>query len=116
MAILQFGFGEDYQKSPHNPNNIDEMQVVYTGTHDNDTLLGWWQSVGDEISTNVRSIIGNSDDVVGSLIEVAKDCAAPLCIIPMQDILRLDSSGRMNVPGIEKGNWQWRFEWKDLNL
>ena len=116
MAILQFGFGEDYQQSPHHPDNITDMQVVYTGTHDNDTLLGWWQSVGDEITTNVRSIIGNSGDVVGSLIEVAKDCAAPLCIIPLQDILRLDSSGRMNIPGIEKGNWQWGFEWKDLNL
>ena len=116
MAILQFGFGTDYQESPHNPDNINDMQVVYTGTHDNDTLLGWWQSAGDDIVTNVRSIIGDSNDVVGSLIEVAKDCAAPLCIIPLQDILRLDTSGRMNIPGIEKGNWQWRFEWKDLNL
>ena len=116
MAILQFGFGTDYQESPHNPNNINDMQVVYTGTHDNDTLLGWWQSAGDDIKTNVRSVIGDSDDVIGSLIEVAKDCAAPLCIIPLQDILRLDTSGRMNIPGIEKGNWQWQFEWKDLNL
>ncbi|DAC56079.1 MAG TPA: 4-alpha-glucanotransferase [Candidatus Poseidoniaceae archaeon] len=116
MAILQFGFGTDNQESPHNPNNINDMQVVYTGTHDNDTLLGWWQSAGDDIKTNVRSVIGDSDDVIGSLIEVAKDCAAPLCIIPLQDILRLDTSGRMNIPGIEKGNWQWQFEWKDLNL
>ena len=116
MAILQFGFGIDYQESPHNPDNINDMQVVYTGTHDNDTLLGWWQSAGDDIVTNVRSIIGDSNDVVGSLIEVAKDCAASLCLIPLQDILRLDTSGRMNIPGIEKGNWQWRFEWKDLNL
>ena len=116
MAILQFGFGTDNQESPHNPNNINDMQVVYTGTHDNDTLLGWWQSAGDDIKTNVRSVIGDSDDVIGSLIEVAKDCAAPLCIIPLQDILRLNTSGRMNIPGIEKGNWQWQFEWKDLNL
>lgn len=115
MAILQFGFGEDYQQSPHHPDNITDMQVVYTGTHDNDTLLGWWQSAGTTITTNVRSIIGDSLDVVGSLIEVAKNCSAPLCIIPLQDILRLDTSGRMNVPGVEQGNWQWRFDWDELN-
>ena len=115
MAILQFGFGEDYQQSPHHPDNITDMQVVYTGTHDNDTLLGWWQSAEAAITTNVRSIIGDSVDVVGSLIEVAKNCSAPLCIIPLQDILRLDTSGRMNVPGVEQGNWQWRFDWDELN-
>ena len=91
------------------------MQVVYTGTHDNDTLLGWWQSAEREVKTNVRSIIGNSSDVVGSLIEVAKNCSSPLCIIPLQDILRLDTTGRMNIPGVEQGNWQWRFDWDDLN-
>ena len=115
MAILQFGFGEDYQESPHHPNNINDMQVVYTGTHDNDTLLGWWQSSEREVTTNVRSIIGDSSDVVGSLIEVAKNCLSPLCIIPLQDILRLDTTGRMNIPGVEQGNWQWRFDWDDLN-
>ncbi len=114
MAILQFGFGKDCDKSPHHPSNINTMQVVYTGTHDNDTLLGWWESSNDVTKANVRSIIGNSEDIVGSMINVAKECAAPICIIPLQDILRLDSSGRMNVPGVEKGNWLWRFAWSDL--
>jgi len=115
MAILQFGFGKDCDKSPHHPSNINSMQIVYTGTHDNDTLLGWWESSNDVIKANVRSITGNSEDVVGSMINVAKECAAPMCIIPLQDILRLDSSGRMNVPGVEQGNWLWRFAWSDLN-
>ena len=115
MAILQFGFGKDCDKSPHHPTNINSMQVVYTGTHDNDTLLGWWESSNDVIKANVRSITGNSEDIVGSMINVAKECAAPMCIIPLQDILRLDSSGRMNVPGVEQGNWLWRFAWSDLN-
>ena len=115
MAILQFGFGKDCDKSPHHPSNINSMQVVYTGTHDNDTLLGWWESSNDVIKANVRSITGNSEDIVGSMINVAKECAAPMCIIPLQDILRLDSSGRMNVPGVEQGNWLWRFAWSDLN-
>ena len=115
MAILQFGFGKDCDKSPHHPTNINSMQVVYTGTHDNDTLLGWWESSNDVIKANVRSIIDDSEDIVGSMINVAKECAAPMCIIPLQDILRLDSSGRMNVPGVEQGNWLWRFAWSDLN-
>ena len=115
MAILQFGFGKDCDKSPHHPSNINSMQIVYTGTHDNDTLLGWWESSNDVIKANVHSITGNSEDIVGSMINVAKECAAPMCIIPLQDILRLDSSGRMNVPGVEQGNWLWRFAWSDLN-
>ena len=116
MAILQFGFGEDWEDSPHRPSNINEMQVVYTGTHDNDTLLGWWQSCTDGVKVNVQSIIGDSEDIVGSLIDVAQECAAPICIIPLQDILRLDSSARMNVPGVEKGNWCWRFDWNQLEI
>jgi len=115
MAILQFGFGEDADKSPHHPDNIGAMQVVYTGTHDNDTILGWWTSADRLTKSNVTTITGETNDIAGSIIELAKNCVSPLCIIPLQDILRLDSSGRMNVPGVEKGNWQWRFDWNDLN-
>ena len=115
MAILQFGFGEDAYKSPHHPDNISAMQVVYTGTHDNDTILGWWASADRLTKSNVTTITGETDDIAGSIIELAKNCISPLCIIPLQDILRLDSSGRMNVPGVEKGNWQWRFDWNELN-
>ena len=114
MAILQFGFGEDSSDSPHHPNNINSMQVVYTGTHDNDTTLGWWQTLDEIAKTNVTELTGQTNDIVGSMIELAKQCSAPLCIIPLQDILRLDSSGRMNVPGIEQGNWEWQFQWEDL--
>ncbi len=116
MAILQFGFGEDASDSPHHPHNINSMQVVYTGTHDNDTTLGWWQTLDDTAKANVRQLTGQSTDVVGSMIELAKQCPAPLCIIPLQDILRLDSTGRMNVPGVEQGNWQWRFQWENLSF
>ena len=116
MAILQFGFDEDFAESPHNPSNINSMQVVYTGTHDNDTTLGWWKMADEATKSNVLAMTGNSADIVGSMIELAKKSDSPLCIIPLQDILRLDSSGRMNVPGVEKGNWQWQFKWDDLNL
>ena len=114
MAILQFGFSDDSTENPHHPSNINDMQIVYTGTHDNNTLLGWWKSSDDGIKSKVRAVIGNSQDVVGSLIELAKNSAASLCVIPLQDILRLDASSRMNVPGVEQGNWQWRFSWGDL--
>ena len=114
MAILQFGFGDDFSDSPHHPHNINSMQVVYTGTHDNDTTLGWWQTLDGTVKANVIKLTGQSNDIVGSMIKLATQCSAPLCIIPLQDILRLDSSGRMNVPGVEQGNWQWRFRWRDL--
>ena len=116
MAILQFGFDEDFAESPHNPSNINSMQVVYTGTHDNDTTLGWWKMADEATKSNVLAMTGDSADIVGSMIELAKKSDSPLCIIPLQDILRLDSTGRMNVPGVEKGNWQWQFKWDDLNL
>jgi len=58
---------------------------------------------------------GQTDDIAGSIIELAKNSRSYLCIVPLQDILRLDSCGRMNVPGVEKGNWLWRFDWNDLN-
>jgi len=116
MAILQFGFDEDFAKSPHHPDNINSMQVVYTGTHDNNTTLGWWQSTNRMTKANVLAMTGETSDIVGSMIDLAKNCDSPLCIIPLQDILRLDSSGRMNVPGVEQGNWQWQFQWDDLKL
>ena len=116
MAILQFGFDEDFAESPHHPKNINSMQVVYTGTHDNNTTLGWWQSTDGVTKANVLAMTGETDDIVGSMIDLAKYCESPLCIIPIQDLLRLDSSGRMNVPGVEQGNWQWQFQWDDLKL
>ena len=116
MAILQFGFDEDFAESPHHPKNINSMQVVYTGTHDNNTTLGWWQSTDKMTKTNVLAMTGETDDIVGSVIDLAKNCDSPLCIIPIQDLLRLDSTGRMNVPGVEQGNWQWQFHWDDLKL
>lgn len=114
MAILQFGFGEDWSSSPHHPKNINSLQVVYTGTHDNDTTLGWWNSAEDVVKENFASASNQSKDVVGAMIDMAQSSAAPLCIIPLQDVLRLDSSGRMNVPGVEQGNWEWRFDWEQL--
>ena len=115
MAVLQFGFDDDYTTSPHHPSNISAMQVTYTGTHDNDTTLGWWNSIKDTSKRRVMDLIGDSNDIIGSMIDLATNCNSELCIIPLQDILRLDSAARMNIPGIEQGNWRWRFSWPELN-
>ena len=115
MAVLQFGFDEDYTTSPHHPSNISAMQITYTGTHDNDTTLGWWNSAKESTRLRVLELIGDSNDIVGSMIDLASKGNGELCIIPLQDILRLDSAARMNIPGVEQGNWRWRFSWPELN-
>ena len=115
MAVLQFGFDDDYTTSPHHPSNISSMQVTYTGTHDNDTTLGWWNSIKDTSKRRVIDLVGDSDDIIGSMIDLATKGNSQLCIIPLQDILRLDSAARMNIPGVEHGNWRWRFSWPELN-
>lgn len=114
MAVLQFGFDDDYTTSPHHPSNISAMQVTYTGTHDNDTTLGWWNSIKDTSKRRVIDLIGDSNDIIGSMIDLATNCSSELCIIPLQDILRLDSAARMNIPGVEQDNWRWRFSWPEL--
>ena len=115
MAVLQFGFDEDYTTSPHHPSNISAMQVTYTGTHDNDTTLGWWNAAKEPTRQRVIELIGDNNDIVDSMIDLATNCNSDLCIIPLQDILGLDSSARMNIPGVEQGNWRWRFSWPELN-
>ena len=72
--------------------------------------------VHDKLKKNAVHLIEKGANWEDTPIELAKKSDSPLCIIPLQDILRLDSSGRMNVPGVEKGNWQWQFKWDDLNL
>jgi 4-alpha-glucanotransferase len=114
MKILQFAF-DGSPSNPYLPERIEENSVVYTGTHDNDTSLGWYQTLAE----NQRLIVNqyfNSEapDMPNALIELALSTKAKLAIIPMQDILGLDSQHRMNVPGTVEGNWQWRFAWAQL--
>ncbi|GFY87119.1 disproportionating enzyme [Actinidia rufa] len=94
MAVLQFGFGSDAD-NPHLPHNHECNQVVYTGTHDNDTVLKYL-SITEE-------------NIPGALIQAALSSVAQTAIIPMQDILRLGSSARMNIPATQFGNWSWRI-------
>jgi len=110
LAVLQFGFG-DAGAHIHLPHTFTADKVVYTGTHDNDTLRGWWLSgVSEKERAAVESYVGRSDDGINwAMIRAAFRSVASLCIVPLQDVIGLGSEGRMNVPSLPGGNWRWRF-------
>jgi len=110
MVVLQFGLGRD-PSNPHLPANHDEHSVAYTGTHDNDTTRGWWESLPE--ADRAWSELDPADPA-WSLIEAAWSSRAALAIAPLQDVLDLGNEARMNLPGTEHGNWQWRFSPGDL--
>ncbi|HEY6961580.1 MAG TPA: 4-alpha-glucanotransferase [Gaiellaceae bacterium] len=110
MAVLQFALGGD-PKNPHLPRNHEEQQVVYTGTHDNDTTVGWWDSLSEEEREWSELDPG---DPAWSLLAAAWSSRAALAVAPLQDVLRLGHEARMNLPGTEEGNWQWRHDPKLL--
>jgi 4-alpha-glucanotransferase len=109
MAVLQFGFG-DVGAHAHLPHTFTTDKVVYTGTHDNDTLLGWWESGATEYERQqVEAYLGRCEDGVNwAMIRAASDSVASLCVVPLQDALGLGSDARMNVPSRSRGNWRWR--------
>ena len=114
MKILQFAFGDD-GSNPYLPHNYSTNNVVYTGTHDNDTTLGWYNSLSDGEKSHIYEVIDHSKLAMpDALIFVALASVANLAIIPMQDILELGSEDRMNIPGTTEGNWQWQFSWQQL--
>ncbi|KAK9678688.1 hypothetical protein RND81_11G227400 [Saponaria officinalis] len=110
MAVLQFGFGSDAD-NPHLPHNHEKNQVVYTGTHDNDTVQGWWDNLQEEEKSHVLRYLSLSDgtDISWDLIRCSVSSVAKTVIVPMQDVLRLGNSARMNIPATQFGNWSWRI-------
>jgi 4-alpha-glucanotransferase len=114
MAVLQFAFSGD-PANPHLPQNQVANQVVYTGTHDNDTVLGWWSTLDEAIRHQVRETLGCAGrEPHKDLIRAAFASPAHTAIVPLQDFLGLDSAHRFNRPGVAEGNWAWRFEWTDI--
>jgi 4-alpha-glucanotransferase len=108
MRILQFGFG-GRGSHIYLPHQYEPNTVVYTGTHDNDTTLGWWREQATKAEAEaVRTYIGDDSDVVWGLIRLAATSVADICLFPMQDVLELGSEARMNTPAIAKNNWGWR--------
>jgi len=122
MGILQFAFGSDPQGLDFMPHNYRRNFAVYTGTHDNDTTLGWWTSSGAGDSTrtaeNIRAERGFAREYLGTdgremnwvLIRTILASVADMAIIPLQDVLGLGSEARMNLPARPSGNWRWRFK------
>ena len=115
MAVLQFAF-DQHADNPHKPENVQTDTVYYTGTHDNDTTLGWWRTLPDEARTQVMQQlgIGEPDAVPEAMIATVLESRAALAMLPLQDVLHLGSEARMNTPGTDNGNWTWRFEWEAL--
>jgi 4-alpha-glucanotransferase len=112
MLVLQFAF-DGSANNPYLPANHRFDAVVYTGTHDNDTSLGWYQSLDDGTRANVDEVLGDGD-MPAAIIQAALASPANLAIVPMQDLLGLGSEARLNVPGTPTGNWTWRFGWQDV--
>ena len=109
MKILQFAFDSD-ANNPYLPQNHTLNSVVYTGTHDNDTTLGWWQSLKTSQQQRVLDMLQiESPQMPWDLVRTAMASLSQLCIVPCQDILGLDSSARFNRPGQAEGNWQWQL-------
>lgn len=114
MKILQFAFGGD-DTNPYLPEQIDINSVVYTGTHDNDTTLGWYHQAEPHVVAHLQRYLHNdAPDMPKALIDLVMYSQGYLAIIPMQDVLGLDSDSRMNTPGTVVNNWQWRFAWPQL--
>ncbi|MEW5757395.1 MAG: 4-alpha-glucanotransferase [Pseudomonadota bacterium] len=111
MKILQFAFdgGPD---NPYLPHNHETCCVVYTGTHDNDTTCGWFTALKEPQRLSVLEYLGLPDEPMPwPLNRAALASVAQWSILPMQDVLGLDGSHRMNTPGTQQGNWLWRFSW-----
>lgn len=114
MLILQFAFGGSAD-NPYLPHNHDVAEVVYTGTHDNDTTLGWLAQLDEHTQAHLREYLGHPDEPMPwPLIRAAFASVAQLAVIPWQDLLALGSEARMNVPGTVEGNWRWQFAWEQV--
>ena len=111
MKILQFAFSAD-AANPFLPFNYPRNAVVYTGTHDNDTTLGWFNTASDQEKQNLLLYLGSisPEGIHWDLIRLALSSIANQAIIPLQDILGLGNQARMNFPSIPEGNWEWRYQ------
>lgn len=115
MSVLQFAF-DHFADNPHKPQNVGENTVYYTGTHDNDTLLGWFDSLDAGMRQHIMQVLGTAsvETVPDAMLDTILGSKALLAVIPLQDLLHLGSEARMNTPGTAYGNWRWRFHWADI--
>jgi len=115
MKVMQFSF-DGSADNPYLLINHEINSVVYTGTHDNDTSLAWYQSMSPEVRSSIDHELGqNNMTMPWSLIDYTMASVAKLVIIPMQDILALGAGHRLNTPGTVGNNWTWQFSWQQLS-
>jgi 4-alpha-glucanotransferase len=116
MRVLQFAFG-DTPANPYLPHNYEPRTVAYTGTHDNDTTVGWWQKSSAQEREKARQYLGPQADheIHWAMIRALSQSVANTAIYPFQDVLGLDGSHRMNTPSCAEGCWEWRFEWRSVD-
>jgi 4-alpha-glucanotransferase len=109
MKVLQFAFDGD-PENPYLPCNVTSDSIMYTGTHDNDTALGWYAGLAEKERSRVSRYLGCDDETfIDRFLRLAYMSASRLCLIPAQDILGLGQGSRMNTPGTGSGNWRWRL-------
>jgi 4-alpha-glucanotransferase len=121
MAVLQFAFGKDPQAPDFKPHNYPRNRVAYTGTHDNDTVVGWWTSSGAGDSTRTpedvrkerehaaRYLDLNGREINWVMMRALMASVADMVLFPLQDVLGFGSETRMNTPAVLGGNWRWRY-------
>jgi 4-alpha-glucanotransferase len=118
MKVLLFAFGDDLPTNPYAPHNYTQVCVAYTGTHDNNTIRGWFRKeAGPADRQRLFAYLGREvgeESVHWELIRLVMMSVADMVIIPMQDILGLDEASRMNLPATAKGNWGWRLQAEQL--
>ena len=109
MRVLQFGFGNPGAHI-YLPHRYEANTVVYTGTRDNDTTVGWWQSLAGQERRDALAYLGDAGDgIQWAMARTAQNSIADLCVIPLQDVLGLGSEARMNTPSLSQGSWNWRY-------
>jgi len=120
IRVALFGFGHDFPKSIHLPDNYDKNCVAYTGTHDNNTVLGYFTKEASPIEKkNIERYLAkklNPNTITNDVIMKVSSSKADLTVFPIQDVLNLDSGARMNKPSTKRGNWRWRMGNNDLNI
>lgn len=114
MKVLHFAFGGGAD-NPYLPHNHIPNSVVYTGTHDNNTTLGWFTEIDEQTRTHLFDYLGGGPErMLELLVRTAFASVARLAVVPMQDVLELGGEDRMNQPGVAEGNWRWRFRWEQV--
>lgn len=127
MSILQFAFADADERSEYLPHRLSRHTVLYTGTHDNDTTVGWWTAAPDDSAPRAAAVVERErafvrqyfnttgDEIHWTFIRAALASVADTVLFPLQDVLGLGAEARMNRPGWPDGNWRFRFTWDQLS-